>query len=81
MIFQPKTTVAADLLKKFNEIEEKRSVVQELEYNLKEAIFNLRTYKKLEDDFPEAFLLIPKKENCSLQTNLSDIRKKLNSKE
>ena len=77
--FVPDVETAAILLTKYKEIEESRKEVRELELDLSNAIFNLRTYKSVEENFPEAFLLLPKIVNHSLQINLSDIRNRINN--
>ena len=48
-------------------------VLQEIE----QALISLRTYKKVEENFPEAFIHLPNKIPTSLTVNLSDIRNKI----
>jgi len=77
--FCPEPVIAEQLLSKFKEIEDKENTIERLQNDLEKAIFNLRTYKSVEENFPEAFLLLPKIENNSLQINLSDIRNRINN--
>jgi hypothetical protein len=77
--FTPKKELASHLLFMYNNINEQEKKVEELEIDLTNTIFNLRTYKSVEENFTEAFVLLPKKTatNSSIQLNLSDIKNRL----
>jgi hypothetical protein len=75
----PDPETAKELLKSFNQIKDLKESSDRLKSDLERAIFNLRTYKSVEENFPEAFLLLPKIENNSVQINLSDIRNRINN--
>ncbi|MDR6844478.1 hypothetical protein [Flavobacterium granuli] len=75
----PDVENASILLKLFNEIKDAEKSVEKLEADLSITIFALRTYKSVEENFPEAFDLLPKIVNNSLQINLSDIRNRVNN--
>lgn len=75
----PDPETAMQLLSRFDQITDMKESVEKLQCELVNAIFNLKTYKSVEENFPEAFLLLPKIENNLLQINLSDIRNRINN--
>lgn len=77
--FLPDPETAKELLTSFNQIKDLKESSDRLKSDLERAIFNLRTYKSVQENFPEAFLLLPKIENNSVQINLSDIRNRINN--
>ena len=77
--FLPNPKIANRLLLIFNEIKDKKTAIEELQNDLENTIFNLRTYKSVQENFPEAYELLPKIANNSVQLNLSDIRNRLNN--
>jgi uncharacterized protein (DUF4213/DUF364 family) len=69
----PNEELSVLLLKRFTDFTHKKELVKKLEQDLGITIFNLRTYKSVQENFPEAFELLPKIVNNSVQLNLSDI--------
>jgi hypothetical protein len=61
-----------------SQISDKKKKINELKANIEVALYNLRTYKNVEKEFPEAFKLLPEiAYNTSLAINIKDIRCKL----
>ncbi|MBX9886654.1 MAG: hypothetical protein K2Y30_01815 [Flavobacteriaceae bacterium] len=75
--FTPKEKIATKLLSLHDEIESNKKVISKLQDDLESVIFNLRTYKSVQENFPEAFDLLPKIVNNAIQLNLSDIRNRI----
>lgn len=75
--FIPEAKIANELLLIFNEISDKEKEIKLLKNDLINTIYNLRTYKSVELNFTEAFELLPKIINNSVQLNLSEIRNRL----
>jgi hypothetical protein len=73
----PDVETAKELLSSFNQINDLKEQSDRLKSDLENAIFNLRTYKSVQENFPEAFLLLPKIVNNSVAINLSDIRNRI----
>lgn len=76
--FQPNETDAIILHGLLNEIDKKEKEYKKLFSELEIALFGLRTYKRVEENFPEAFLLLPNKITTSLAVNISELRNKIN---
>ncbi len=64
-------------LKKYNEIEYKKSKCRDLIYEIENALVSLRSYKKISETFPEAIPFLPEKITTALAVNISDIQDKL----
>jgi len=75
--FCPDEKEAKRLLSIINKIDDKSNKYQDLLKEIEVTLFSLRTYKRVEENFPEAFVLLPKKQTVSLALNLSDLRNKL----
>lgn len=77
--FTPENELASHLLFIFNIIKDQEKEVQLLERDLVNTILNLRTYKSVEENFTEAFVLLPKQNanTSAIQLNLSDIKNRL----
>lgn len=73
----PNEELSNSLLSLYNDFTHKKELVKKLERDLGNAIFNLRTYKSVQENFPEAFELLPKIVNNAVQLNLSDIRNRI----
>jgi len=75
--FQPNEEEAKSLLVLINTFEalvkEKRELLAEIETSLS----NLKTYKRIQDNFPEAFTLLPSVTENRLTINLSELRNKI----
>jgi len=76
--FSPNAKDSETLTKLDNEVKKERQDYEKLVSEIETALFGLRTYKRVQENFPEAFELLPNKINTSLSVNLSDIRQKLN---
>jgi len=75
--FQPNEADALVLHGLLNEIDKKEKEYKKLFSEIEVALFGLRTYKRVEENFPEAFLLLPNKITTSLAVNISDLRQKI----
>lgn len=75
--FQPNDRDAIILHGLLNEIDKKEKQYEKLFSEIEIALFGLRTYKRVEENFPEAFLLLPNKITTSLAINISDLRNKI----
>jgi hypothetical protein len=75
--FQPNERDAIILHGILNEIDKKEKEYKKLFSEIEIALFSLRTYKRVEETFPEAFLLLPNKITTSLSVNISDLRQKI----
>jgi len=60
-----------------DKIEDKLKAYQKLFKEIEIALFQLRTYKRVEENFPEAFLLLPNQTTTAISLNISDLRQKL----
>lgn len=69
--------VKEQLTKLQNQYEKAEKQKHELVTNLQEAIYNLRTYKRISEEFPEAIPFLQKKPNTELQINLNSLREQL----
>lgn len=65
------------LLKEFNRNKDQKEQIEELQRDLENILFNLRTYKAVTENFPEAAEHLPKIVNNSIALNLSDIRNRI----
>ena len=64
----------------FNRKKDLKDEVSALVADIKNALLTMRTYKRIEEQWPEAFALIPKdeaKKPTGVAINLSDIKKRL----
>ncbi|OYX86772.1 MAG: hypothetical protein B7Y83_00090 [Flavobacteriales bacterium 32-34-25] len=75
--YLPEPETAVKLLSLFNGHKDLKKQIERLKKDLEITIFNLRTYKSVQENFPEAFELLPKIVNNSVQLNLSDIRNRI----
>ena len=64
-------------IKLFNKYHEQRESISSLHRDIENALYNLKTYKAVEENFPEAYKFLPEKITTSLSINLSDIRQKI----
>jgi len=75
--FTPDSKTADMLIKLRDKIEihaeKMRKTVKEIEVTL----FGLRTYKRVEENFPEAFALLPAKISTALSTDISALRSEI----
>ena len=75
--FEPNEQEAKELSNLINSYEKQEKELKELQNEIEITVFNLRTYNKVSENFPEALPYLPKGENTSLTINLSDLRQKL----
>lgn len=75
--FAPNEKDARILLKLLNEIEDKNSELSKLKREIEVLVFGLRTYAKVNSEFPEAAPFLPNSVPSDLMVNISDLRKKL----
>lgn len=75
--FSPNEVDAKMLLKLLNEIDKKKSELSKLKTEVEALVFGLRTYAKVNSEFPEATPFLPKTITSALMVNISDLRKKL----
>lgn len=74
----PKTAEKA--VKLIDSIRDKKTEIEKLSREIQIALYNLRTYKNVETEFPEAFKYLPEaKVNTALAINIKDIRCKLDN--
>lgn len=66
---------AATLVKKLKQIENLEQEIKEIVLKFETTIYNLRSYTRIEKEFPEAYLLIPREEGVNLPSlNLQEVR-------
>jgi hypothetical protein len=76
-LFEPNPEQAKVFRVLIDNLAKLRSERIKLKTELENAIFNLRTFKMVEENFPEAVPFLPKSQSTSLVVNLSEIRQKL----
>ena len=75
--FSPNEKDSKLLLKLLNEIDDKKSELSKLKREIEVLVFGLRTYSRVNIEFPEATPFLPNSASSSLVVNISDLRKKL----
>lgn len=75
--FVPKPKDSDLLLNKHNAYEEARRSLLSLVEELENVLYNLRTYSKVNLEFPEATPFLPSAKEAGLMVNINDVRKKL----
>lgn len=75
----PEPKEAEKLLKLLNTEDEKRNELRKLRTEIELALNSLRTFKRINESFPEAnkYLIIKTKTSIAVTLNLSEIREKL----
>lgn len=69
---------AEKVVKMVDEIESLRKERKQLKEEIEITVYNIRTYKRCETDFPEAFKWLPlEKPTTEISIKIDDIRKKL----
>ncbi len=66
-------------IKIFQKLNKKKIELENLKTEITQTLINLRTYKKVEDEFNEAFQLLPIVTTTAIAINMSSIRTKLNN--
>jgi len=75
--FQPNESDALLIKNSLNEIKDKEKECKKLFSEIEIALFGLRTYKRVEENFPEAFVFLPNSISNKLIINISDLRNKI----
>jgi len=75
--FTPDAVTAKKIMILKNKVEDSKKNLSDLQKEIENALFGLRTYKRVEENFPEAFAFLPNKITTSLAINLTDIRQKI----
>ncbi len=60
-----------------NKRDKAKSDLRKLKSEIYQALINLKTFKRVESDFPEAFEFLPKNGSTALVVNVESIRKQL----
>lgn len=68
---------AKKLNKIHNKIQDKKNEITELFKDLEIALYSLKTYSKVSEQFPEAIPFLPKSITTELSVNISNIRKRI----
>lgn len=58
--------------------EKQKNEIKQLRKEIEQALINLKTFKRVETEFPEAFKFLPKNGSTALVVNVDSIRKQLN---
>lgn len=66
-----------EILRLEGSIKSKKGEIESLRNQIKTALLTYRTYKNIEDNFPEAFVLLPVRVSTLPMINIKDIRCKL----
>lgn len=77
--FQPDPSTAKLVSKSLNELKKLENKRDELKSQIKNTLLNLKTYKRIQEQFPEAFELLPDRKVAenTLAIPIDDIRKQL----
>jgi len=75
--FSPDELDAKELLELANKIKDKKQELFKLKAEIENVVFNLRTFKRVEIEFPEAVPFLPTTVSTALMVNISDLRNKL----
>ena len=77
--FKPEPEDAKIISKGINEIEKLEKKYKELRIQIEKTLLNLKTFKRIETQFPEAWKFVPEnKTENSLAVPIEDLRKQLN---
>lgn len=75
---QPDPAAAKIISKSLSEIEKLETKRNQLKVQIEQTLLSLKTYKRIEDQFPEAFALIPQRGTINaVAIPIDDIRKQL----
>jgi hypothetical protein len=75
--YTPTEKEAAEWIKLLNDYKDGKDNLRKLSSEIESALYNLKTYKAVQENFPEAYELLPEKVSTSLSVNISDIRQKI----
>lgn len=78
--FQASLKETQSLIGRYDNIKRLKKEKSELETNIKEALLALKTYKKVEQEFPEAVQYLPESSSCvTIAIPMKDLRGEINS--
>lgn len=75
--FEMEVKTSNALLKEHNRNNDEKDKIKMLERDLVHTLLNLKTYKSVTENFPEAAAYLPKIVNNTIALNLSDIRNRI----
>jgi hypothetical protein len=75
--FEMEVKTSNALLKEYNKNKDEQKQIDELQRDLVNTLLNLKTYKSVTENFPEAVEHLPKIVNNTVALNLSDIRNRI----
>lgn len=75
--FEPNVEVVAILLKMYNEYKDERKIYNTLIVDIENALIQLKTYKNIEVQFPNAIKYLPTKSITTVAVNLDSIFNRL----
>lgn len=75
--FEMEIKTSNALLKEYNRNKDQKEQIEELQRDLVNTLLNLKTYKAVTENFPEAAEHLPKIVNNTVALNLSDIRNRI----
>lgn len=75
--FEMEVKTSNALLKEYNRNNDEKDKIKMLERDLVHTLLNLKTYKSVTENFPEAAAYLPKIVNNTIALNLSDIRNRI----
>lgn len=74
----PDETCAKEVTLMVNAIEKKEDEIDRLHSEIKHALIGLKNYSNIEKEFPEAYKLLPKENQCTaIMVNVDKIRERL----
>lgn len=81
VVFIPEVAIAKLLSKGIIELNKLENKKKELRIQIENTLLNLKTYKRIQDQFPEAFEFLPEKAQTdnALAIPIDDIRKQLSA--
>lgn len=75
--YVPTAKEGVEWIKLLNDYNDGKESIKKLNSEIELALYNLRTYKAVQENFPEAYELLPEKTSTALSINISDIRQKI----
>ena len=77
VVYEPTPEEAKEWRISINRYEKEKSDVRQLRREIETILYNLRTFQKIQTEFPEAAVYLPQATSSSLSICVDDIRKKL----
>lgn len=79
--FEPTPEDAKIWIKLHGDYQSERQKIQRLRGEISDTLYSLKTYNRVEKDFPEAFKFLPAKQETGLSICIDDLRKRLSLNE